>query len=130
MKNNYKISLKTGKTSLMQRALMLFVIFTMSFVTSTFAQDYANDDFEVVYQPLMLSADAAVGVGAGNEAFNEVGITALGSSTNTVLVTMKLPPGVMYIPGTVNKTSDNPAGAYSVSDSDVYDKKNNKLMFN
>jgi len=123
MKNNYN-SFQKRSINLLQRAMLLFVIFTMTFVTSTFAQDYANDDFEVVYQPIMLSANAAVGIGAGNEAFNEVGITALGSSTNTVLVTMKLPPGVMYVPGNINVTSSNPAGAFSVVESDITDLNN------
>jgi len=129
-KENHKTSLRFRKEKQKQIAMRFFTFFVLLFAFSVFSQDYANDDFEVVYQPLMLSADAAVGIGAGNEAFNEVGVTALGSATNTVLVTMKLPPGVMYVVGTVNKTSDNPVGGFTVSESNIADLNNPVFALN
>ncbi|WP_282070060.1 Ig-like domain-containing protein, partial [Olleya namhaensis] len=126
MKNNYS-NLFAFLDSWKQRSVLLLAIFAMSFATSSFAQDYANDDFEVVYQPILASSAAAVGIGPGNEAFNEVGITSLGSTTNNVLVTINLAPGVNYIPGTAAITSSNPnlpGDVFVVLDADITDLNN------
>ena len=81
MKNNYINSL-TFINAWSKKSFLLLVIFTLCSLTTLMAQDYANSDFEVDYYPLIGSNAAGVGIGAGNEAFNEVGITALGSNTN------------------------------------------------
>jgi CshA-type fibril repeat protein len=120
MKNNYSNPFAFFD-SWKQRTFLLLAVFAFSFATSSFAQDYVNNDFEVVYQPNITSASAGVGIGPGNESFNEVGITALGSGINSMQVTMKLPPGVSYVSGTVNVTGQSAGGAYVVADFDVSD---------
>ncbi|GER60965.1 hypothetical protein ULMA_30730 [Patiriisocius marinus] len=111
----------TSMVILGKRSFLLLLLTTLSFVTSIFAQDYANSDFEVLYQPSSSTAtpiDPDVGIGSGNEAFNEIGITALGSGTNSVQVTINLPPGVTYITGTASIVgqSTSAAGAYTIAD--------------
>ncbi|MEL0644205.1 cadherin-like domain-containing protein, partial [Olleya sp. Ti.3.14] len=128
MKNNYTNSL-TFINAWSKKSFLLLVLFALSFVTSSFAQfDYANDDFEVTYQPTILSSDAGVGIGIGNESFNEVAITSLGSNTNSVLVTMHLPPGVSYVPNTANIKSSNPAGQFVILDSSTSTDLNNPVF--
>ena len=127
LRNNF-----TSMLTLKKRTFLFLLLTTIGFVTSTFAQDYVNEDFEITYQPTTTSAAAGVGIGPGNEAFNEVNILALGSSTNTVLLTMKLAPGVEYVDGagSIIITASNPSGAFTVTEFDVTDASNPVFAIN
>ncbi|WP_405211545.1 gliding motility-associated C-terminal domain-containing protein [Dokdonia sp. Asnod2-E02] len=96
---------------------MLLVLAFVSFAGSSYAQVFENDDFRVAYQPFTIDGD--IGIGPGNESFNEVAITSLGSSTNTVLVTVNMAPGITYIPGTASITNSNPTGEFEILESDI-----------
>jgi hypothetical protein len=112
LKNNF-----TSMQKLRKRSFLLLVLAFVSFAGSSYAQVFENDDFRAAYQPFALDGD--IGIGPGNESFNEVAITSLVSGTNTVLVTMNLAPGVTYINGTATITTSNPPGEFEVIEADV-----------
>ena len=104
------------------KALYIWVFLMFAFLGTTYAQ-FNNGDYEVVYQPTISASSAALSVGPSGQSDNEIGVTALKSSVNSFTITMQLPPGVSYVPGTVTKTSD-PAGTYVVGEYDITDLNN------
>jgi hypothetical protein len=108
----------------------IILFLTLLFFISVKAQVFdANGDFEIEYQPTFAYGQANIGVGPSAQSDNEIGVTALKSGLNSFAITMQLPPGVTYVPGTVTETQDS-AGTYTVAELDINDLSNPVFSIN